>query len=228
MPERDATVTLFCPTCNVQVEARVVASETEATATRPAILDEVCDVPHDVVVTTFALCRRCHHPFLLEERYCEIPGEFTAPQGRTILYPAERTFVQEGVPEAVARAYEDAAQAYSVGLYEPCVIMCRKALEGITEELCATERNLALRLRKLREKGEIDGKLAEWADGLRLIGNDAAHDLRMRLTRDDARDSLEFLEALLAYTFTLTRRFNEFKERRTTVRTDVGDKDGSK
>lgn len=218
MPDQNGTATLFCPSCNVQVEARIVASEVEATPTRPAAGDEVCDVPHDVVVTIFALCGHCRQPFLVQERYCEIPGEFTAPQGSTVLYPSEHSLALEGVPEAVVRAHANAARAYAVGLYEPCVIMCRKALECVTEELNATEHNLARRLAKLREAGRIDGKLAEWADGLRLIGNDAAHDCRVRLGREDARDSLEFLEALLAYIFTLTRRFDEFQARRAEAR----------
>ena len=205
---------LFCPECNVQVEARVVGQETTASTSEAVPYDEICHTPHAITITTFAVCPNCQQPFLIEDRFIEIPGEVTLPQGRTILHPTKRSFEHDGVPETIIRAHQHAAHAYSVGLYEPCVIMCRKALEGITEELGASDRNLFGRIRSLRDSGQINGKLAEWADGLRLIGNDAAHDLQIQLGQQDARDSLEFLEALLAYTFTLTRRFEEFQARR--------------
>jgi len=214
MPDEARTLILFCPTCNMQVEARVVAVEAEATPVQPAALGDICDVPHDVVAVSFAVCRRCRQPFLLEERFYEIPGEVSAPQGEAVLYPAERSFDQEGVPEPVARAYHDATRAFAVGLYEPCVIMCRKALEGIVTGLGATHGTLNQRLAELQMNHRIDDKLAEWADGLRLVGNDAAHDPEVRLGKEDARDSLDFLEALLSYTFTLTRRFELFRARR--------------
>ena len=70
----------------------------------------------------------------------------------------------------------------------------------------------------LRERGHIDQKLLAWADELRLIGNDAAHDLHVVIEQVDARDALEFVEALLMYAFSLNRRFEEFKNRRAATR----------
>lgn len=213
-PDSETTLDLFCPNCNVLVEARVVAREMDAEPTQLVHPEDLVDTPHNVVVYLFARCKRCGSPFLVEENYYEIPGEISAPQGDRVLYPGDRLFNQDGVPDPIARAYRDAVRSFSVGLYAPCVIMCRKALEGITTELGASRGSLKKRLDDLRTDGRIDQRLSEWAHGLRLIGNDAAHDFGVKLEKQDARDSLEFLEALLLYVFTLTARFDQFKARR--------------
>jgi len=58
---------------------------------------------------------------LLEQDYCEVPGEFSVSQGERILYPQEHEFASEGVPQTVRRAHQDAARSYAAGLYEPSV-----------------------------------------------------------------------------------------------------------
>ncbi|HAA85638.1 MAG TPA: hypothetical protein DCE14_04705 [Kosmotogaceae bacterium] len=60
----------------------------------------------------------------------------------------------------------------------------------------------------------IDNRLAEWADGVRAVGNEAAHDTETELTKDDAKDALDFTEAIIMYVFSLNTRFESFKSRR--------------
>ena len=66
----------------------------------------------------------------------------------------------------------------------------------------------------MRTNGHSDQKLLTWADELRLIGNDAAHDLDIVIDQIDAQNALEFVEAILMYVFSPTRKFEEFKNRR--------------
>ncbi len=165
-----------------------------------------------------AVCIRCKSVFFLESESYEVPGDFSAPQGERVLYPTSRQISTDGVPASVARAYSTAADAFVRGLYEPCVIMCRKCLEALCRELRATKGNLKERLVALRDAGQIDQKLLAWADELRLIGNDAAHDLDVVIEQADARDSLHFVEAILMYVFSLSRRFEELKNRRAATR----------
>jgi hypothetical protein len=100
--------------------------------------------------------------------------------------------------------------------YEPCVIMCGKALEAVCVLLGESEDNgtLAKRLRRLRDSGKIEAKLYDWANELRMVRNDAAHDLSVVVSKDDARDCLEFVEAISVYVFVLDRKFQEFTMRR--------------
>jgi hypothetical protein len=93
--------------------------------------------------------------------------------------------------------------------------MCRKTLEGICGELNITARNLAAALKEMKDKGIIESRLYEWADALRISGNEAAHDVGIVITAQDARDNLEFTNAILEYVFTFQDKFEQFKRRRT-------------
>jgi hypothetical protein len=93
-------------------------------------------------------------------------------------------------------------------------MMCRKTLEGVCDDHKITGRTLQQRLAVLRDQGAIEGRLYEWADELRLVGNEAAHDVKVQVTPDDARDTFEFTRALLEYAYTFRLRFEEFKKRR--------------
>jgi hypothetical protein len=215
------TIDVFCSQCNMLTAARVVATHIKTTPANPieAAIDPV-DTPYYIVNYALALCSRCEAVFLIESNFYEIPGEFCAPQGEEILYPTNRKVSMDGMPKSTARAYAAAARSYQVGLYEPCIIMCRKCIEALCQELGVTKGNLKERLMSLRSNGQIDQKLLIWADELRLIGNDAAHDLDIIIEQVDAQDALEFVEAILMYTFSLTRKFEEFKNRRASKSTD--------
>lgn len=211
------TLEVFCDQCNLQTTARVVAThvETDPVNKIQALTDPV-DTPYYVTEYAIALCSKCDRVFLVQSDFYEIPGEVCAPQGVSVLYPTGRNITTDGMPETASRAYMAAARSYQAGLYEPCVIMCRKCIEALCREFGATKGNLKERLNRLRQSGHIDQKLATWADELRLIGNDAAHDLDIVLEQVDAQNALEFVEAILMYAFSLTRKFEEFKNRRAT------------
>jgi len=209
------TVDIYCSTCNVQVEARVVAKHVQATPIEPPISGDLVDTPHDVTVFSLAECRRCKEVFLTKMDYWELLGEFSSPQTDLItLYPKPRSFDESILPSAAARPYKNALGSYQAGLYEPCVIMCRKCLEAICHEDGIAKGNLKVRLDTLHTKGVIDDKLLSWATGLRLVANDAAHEMDIVVDKEDAKDSLEFVEALFLYVFSLDQRFQEFQKRR--------------
>ena len=41
---------------------------------------------------------------------------------------------------------------------------------------------------RLRDAGVVEARLCDWADELRFVGNDAAHDLSFSVTKEEARD----------------------------------------
>ena len=209
------TLDVFCNQCNLQTTARVVATHIKTTSvTTYKVLTDPLNTPCYVTEYAIALCCRCETVFFVESAFYEIPGEICAPQGVKVLYPSDRNISLDGIPDTASRAYTAATRSYKVGLYEPCVIMCRKCIEALCHELGAKKGNLKDRLVKLQKNGQIDQKLLTWADELRLIGNDAAHDLDIVIDQVDALNALEFVEAILMYAFSLTRKFEEFKKRR--------------
>ena len=208
------TFDVFCPTCNILVEAKVIArgfGEYRSNAMNP--LDEV-DAEYHGDHYSVALCRRCNGPFLVREALCGVPGEFETVTDEAVLYPVSAGAKLEGLPASIARSMDQAYRSYSTSSYDACALMCRRALEALCRTLSANGNNLALRLTDLKANGRIDTRLLDWAHGVRLVGNEAAHDVEAAVTADDARDILEFTEALLMYVFTLDTKFRSFSERR--------------
>jgi hypothetical protein len=205
---------LFCPTCNMLVEAKVIASGSggfRSDAVNP--LDEV-DTEYHGEHYSVALCRRCCGPFLVRESLFGVPGEFETITEQELLFPVATARNLEGVPESVRRSVEQADRSFAAGSYDAAALMCRRALEAVCGALSAAGPNLALKLRDLHENGHIDQKLLGWAHGVRLVGNEAAHDVEDAVTKDDAGDILELTTAILMYVFSLDRKFREFASRR--------------
>lgn len=204
---------LFCTRCNILVDARVCLSGNAPVSDEAGqdIPDFGVDRRADYEV---ALCGRCNGPFLLETVSYELEGSYETVTSRRVLFPVQREAQPRGLPEPIDRPYQQAVRSFQAALHEPCVIMCRKTLEALCSELGAARGTLKDRLMELVTAGKLDRRLFDWADQLRVVGNDAAHDLEVLLTADDARDSLEFVEAILASAYTLSRRFEAFKRRR--------------
>ncbi len=211
---------LFCPTCNILVEAKVVAHGSggfRSGAVSP--LDEV-DTEYYGEHYSIALCRRCDGPFLVRESLFGIAGEFETVTEETVLFPLTAGRTLEGVPEPVRRPMEQADRAFSTASYDATALMCRRALEAVCKSLSASGSSLVLRLGDLHAKGHIDQKLLRWAHAVRLVGNNAAHDVEQAMSREDARDILDLTDALLMYIFSLDKRFREFEGRRTASKGD--------
>jgi len=66
----------------------------------------------------------------------------------------------------------------------------------------------------MKANGLIDATIAEWADALRVLGNEGAHYTGKQVPRADAEDALAFAEALLDHIYVLRKRFEEFANRR--------------
>jgi hypothetical protein len=86
-------------------------------------------------------------------------------------------------------------------------------LEGVCKAQGASGPNLNAKLEVLQKSGTIDTRMIRWAHGIRLIGNEAAHDVDAVVSQEEARDVLDFTEALLIYIFELNHRFAVFSER---------------
>jgi hypothetical protein len=67
----------------------------------------------------------------------------------------------------------------------------------------------------LVQRNVIDERLLEWADGLRVLGNVGAHFTdRAGVSKQDASDALELIEAMLDYVYVFSAKFEQFKARR--------------
>lgn len=157
---------------------------------------------------SFLRCRSCDSPFLvLQENY----GEWDEPYS---LYPPQDTRVNPGLPLPIRNSYGEALTCLKAKAFTASAVMCRKTLEGVCVEHGVSSRNLYESLKVMKEQGIIETRLFEWADTLRITGNEAAHDVNVTISKEDAHDIVEFTNALLEYVFTFRDRFEQFKKRR--------------
>jgi hypothetical protein len=187
-----------CQACEAIVDGEVVASY-EA-------YEEASDMTGKY---TFLKCPRCARPFILLQ--VEEGVGWDAPMR---IYPPIEMGMSLAIPSPISSAYYEARNCFRAKCYTATAIMCRKTLEGIAEEHKITARNLASALKEMRDKGIIESRLYEWADALRISGNEAAHGVNVSISQQDAKDILEFTNALLEYVFTFQDRFEQFKKRR--------------
>jgi hypothetical protein len=138
----ESSFDLFCPQCNILVEARVIAEGHggfQSSAINP--IDEA-DTEYYGDNYSVCLCRRCSQPFLVRQSLYGIPGEFETVTEEEVLYPSESKLLAEGLPENVKTAYDQAARSLHASLFEPCVLMSRKCLEAVCKILSAKGRDL--------------------------------------------------------------------------------------
>ena len=157
---------------------------------------------------SFLKCPRCRRPFILLQ--VDDGAGWNEP---VRLYPPKDIGISLAIPNSIRLAYEEARTCFRAKAYTATAIMCRKTLEGIAEEFKITSRNLASALKEMKEKGVIESRLYEWAEALRISGNEAAHGVGATISPPDAKDVLEFTNALLEYVFTFQHRFEQFKKR---------------
>jgi hypothetical protein len=194
-----------CENCQAIVDGEVIANYTDYEA--------------ETDMTgrySFLKCPRCSRPFIVLQidDGSQLEGENWDEPKR--LYPPVEMSVSPAIPSSLRSAYDEARACFRAKAYTATAIMCRKTLEGIADEKGISTRSLVQDLKEMRDKGIIENRLYEWADALRISGNEAAHGVNSRILPQDAKDILEFTHALLEYVFTFQERFEQFKERRST------------
>jgi len=161
----------------------------------------------------FALlrCKKCKSPILVTQELSWPEFEYWGKP--SILYPDNERQLSISVPEPIRRAFSEASVCFNAKAYTACAIMCRKVLEGVCSAHQAKGNNLSQKLKWLNKNGLIDDRLSEWATALRMLGNEAAHDVETTFDRPDAEDAMDFSEALNEYLFTFRDRFDAFIKR---------------
>jgi Domain of unknown function (DUF4145) len=195
---------LECGSCHALVKPEYIAEYSYLIAE---------DFPGENGQTAFWKCPNCDNPFLTD---------FDKVYAIYVLYPAADDRINPGLPEPIKSAYSEALSCFKSRAYTATAIMCRKTLEGICAEHGIKGNSLVSSLKELKDKGIIENRLYEWADALRISGNEAAHDVKVTILPEDARDILEFTHALLEYIFTFRDRFEQFNQHRASKTAEAG------
>jgi hypothetical protein len=158
-------------------------------------------------------CPRCENVILVVQENVgnQVQGDIWADPVR--LYPPLATLNVDG-PTVIRDTFQEAAACFRTRAYLAAAIMCRKTLEATCALHGVKERNLARSLEDMKAKGLVDARLYEWADELRLAGNEAVHEVGAKVSREDASDMLDFTKAIVDYLFSFRDKFEQFQQRR--------------
>lgn len=123
---------------------------------------------------------------------------------RTLWPTPPPLLIPENLPADVERIYIQAERNFPVaGNEEAAGTMYRKALDvGLTIIAPSVTGVLKTRIAKLVQQNLLTPSLGEWADQIRLLGNETAHDIDQP-TRDELESLRNFSDLVLRYLFTL-------------------------
>lgn len=194
---------LDCDNCNARVQVVQVGSF--ANTNSEDFLDHI--------QYTLYRCPNCESPILIEEEY-EYDGQDLYWKLKGKLYPNTLFHINPVIPEQLQKALLESIQCYKAKANTATVIMCRRTLEGFCSVKGIEEGNLDKNIKRLRDEGFINEQLYEWANELRLSGNEAAHNIDSEFSSLDSKDILDFTIAILDFTYSFKDKFDKFKARR--------------
>lgn len=157
-----------------------------------------------------AACSKCGDALLaMEEDY----GNGWDEEPVTV-WPQTQQVMSPLIPETLRRQHAEAYRCFTAKAYTATVVMVRRTLEGLCREQGAQGRSLMQMLQDLNRSGKIEGRLLEWSQELRMLGNEGAHFTNTSVNSEDAADAIVFNEALMDYIYVYSTQFENFKRRR--------------
>ncbi len=160
-------------------------------------------------------CSACGDYSLLVADYLGSWYDDTDPYDNgTPVYPAAPKSMDRTVPKSVRDCFLEARVCLKAKAYTASAIMCRKTLEALVVSRDAKKSDLAKSLAELKRKGDIDERLYQWCDALRLAGNKAVHETEEAPSPVDVRDMNDLVEAIIDYIYVFQAKYEAFKKRR--------------
>jgi hypothetical protein len=203
---QEAEYLVQCPKCNSRTIAepvtRYIDDGDEFTAQPP--WDDLY-----VVVT----CKICNE-YMLIAHPKDGANSYQFRRQNKRLWPAPDREMSSKIPEPLRLEHGEARSCFRSSAYTATVVMVRRTLEGVCAEHGVNKKPLIAALQQMQADGLIEGRLLEWAEELRVLGNEGAHFTGRRVAREDAQDALALAEALLDYLYVFSAQFAEFKKRR--------------
>ena len=190
-----------CPKCNTRTLAEPVTHTVEDT------------VPWDDCYVVVA-CKICYEYMLISHPKDETAAKYNFKRINKMLWPVSVREFSSTIPESLRLEHKEARACFNNAAYTATVVMVRRTLEGVCSENGVKKAPLISALKEMQNQGLIEGRLLEWAQELRVLGNEGAHFTGRRVSREDAQDALALAEALLDYLYVFSAQFAEFKRRR--------------
>lgn len=149
-----------CPDCESKIGAEILSSS--------IFFEKEVDITLKIYLLK---CPVCNLPICAVSEI-EIGGTIDDPEWeegpleRVWPYPKKHFY---DLPTSVKQSLEEAEKCFNVNANLACSVMCRRALESLCVDLGVLDKSLPDKLKELKTKGIIDGRLAEWGEALRQM-----------------------------------------------------------
>lgn len=180
------------------------------------------DIPPWEGIFVVVECKICYQIMLINHEWDE-KNTHRFSKDNKVLWPSSGREMSSKIPESLRLEHKEARSCFGSAAYTATVVMVRRTLEGVCAENGVKKQPLIKALQQMQNDGLIEGRLLEWAEELRVLGNDGAHFTGRRVSREDAQDALALAEALLDYLYVFSAQFAEFKKRRNERNSSHGD-----
>lgn len=195
-------VIIECPDCESKVAANVIGMKK---------YDAYPD--NDTFGIFFLECPICHRTMVGRSDVIQTDYNDYNYENVSRLWPLDRKILDWSIPKTIRRPIEEAEKCYNAQAYAACAVMCVRSIEALCKEYKTKKWQLASGLKELKDKGIIDGRLYDWGEALKDRRNIGAHASDEEVSKEDARDVLDFAVAICEYVYVLTHKYNKFKER---------------
>ena len=159
----------------------------------------------------FAHCETCKQPAMF---YREDMGDGFDNDPYYRLYPSHSRHIGFLLPDVVRTSYEEAVNCETSKAWIASVVMVGRALEAICRKYDPKTKTMFGTLKTMLANGAISQELYDWANELRVIRNYGAHATNEPITEQDAKEALDFLQAILEIMYELRPKFKEMQVRR--------------
>jgi len=180
------------------------------------ILSQHNESDHDGMPCKISLleCPVCKNAILAYQELVQIGPEDSDWCDAVRLWPEPKKHLDWDIPDSVRNSLEEAQLCYKGKAFSACAVMCGRVLESICSEHKTKNKYLAGGLKELLDQQLIDKRMYEWSEELREHRNIGAHHTTEKISKDDAKDLLDFAIAICDYIFVLTAKFKRFMERK--------------
>jgi hypothetical protein len=191
-----------CNHCESKVDGKLLAEH------KSPFFD---DLPFSVSLLE---CPVCKTALLAGQEFIQVGVDDYEWSSAIRLWPQPDKYLDWNLPDLVRHSIEEAERCYKVKAYSACAVMCGRALESICAEYKTKDKLLGGGLKELLDRQIIDQKIFTWGEQLRKHRNIGAHATEEKISKEDARDLLDFANAICDYVFVLTSKFDEFIKRK--------------
>jgi len=170
--------------------------------------------PHSAVWNTVFQCNACSFPIAVrmtiankktpDDLLCDLAKNDAVTDLSSYPQPAPAS-IPEHVPASIAQAFMQAERAcLQKDMQHAAVAMDRRTLELVTKEQAPEKANATLyaRIEHLADTGKLTPALKDWAHALRIVGNEALHEIE-DITKEEVRQTHELTRFTLIYLYTL-------------------------